>query len=179
MNRVVISGRVAKDLELRYTQGQEQMAILKFPLAVKRTGKKDETDFISCTAFGKTAESMNKWTEKGLRLTVEGHIQTGSYTNREGQKVYTTDVIVDNAEFIDYKLQTNPQVVPADAHQATQWHDARMAEIEQHRQEKAQQQGYQAQQQPSQYQQAQWQQAAQEGFMQPDPLSDEGLPFGN
>ena len=173
MNLVCISGRLTKDIEIRQAG---ETTVGRFTLAVNRQTKKEtEADFISCVVFGKTAEAMSKWTGKGLRLAVVGHIQTGSYVKQDGSKVYTTDVIVDRADYIDFKENNNPhQVKPQGTEQQMQWRQQWTQG------EQQPQQGYQAQpQQPSQYQQAQWQQAAQEGFMQPDPLSDEGLPFGN
>lgn len=99
MNVVILIGRLTKDAEIK-TSGDKSFA--KFSLAVSRF-KKDETDFINCTAFGKTAEILEKYTHKGSKVGIRGRIQTGSYTNREGQKVYTTDVVVDDLELLDSK----------------------------------------------------------------------------
>ena len=93
MNQVILMGRLTKDPEIKYTQGDNAMAIAKYNLAVDRM-KKGEADFISCIAFGKSAEFAEKYLHKGTKIAVTGRIQTGSYTNKDGQKVYTTDVIV-------------------------------------------------------------------------------------
>lgn len=103
MNRWVGIGRLTKDVEVRYSQGDSQMAIARFTVAVDRRGKNNEADFISCVAFGKTAEFIEKYFSKGNRIGICGHIQTGSYTDKDGKKVYTTDVIADEAEFVESK----------------------------------------------------------------------------
>ena len=92
MNKVVLMGRLTKDPEER-TNGDTTVA--RFTLAVDRKFKKDESDFISCVAFGKTAEFISKYFSKGNRIGISGRIQTGNYTNKEGQKIYTTDVVAD------------------------------------------------------------------------------------
>ena len=95
MNKAVLMGRLTRDADLRYTQGENAMAVARFTLAVDRRGKKQDTaDFISCVAFGKSAEALDKYCRKGTKICLDGHIQTGSYTNKDGVKVYTTDVIV-------------------------------------------------------------------------------------
>lgn len=110
MNKVIICGRLARDPEVRYTTGENSMAIARYTLAVERIGKKKEgeqsSDFISCVAFRKAGEFAEKYFRKGLRVLVSGRIQTGSYTNKNGQKVYTTDVIVEEQEFADGKNKT-------------------------------------------------------------------------
>ena len=103
MNKVQLIGRLTKDVEVRYSQGDSQMAIARFTVAVDRRGKKDEADFISCVAFGKTGEFIEKYFSKGNRIGICGHIQTGSYTDKDNKKVYTTDVIADEAEFVESK----------------------------------------------------------------------------
>ena len=106
MNKVILMGRLTRDPELRYSAGERKIAITRYMLAVDRGFKKDgeqAADFISCIAFDKAAEFASKYFEKGLKVLVSGHIQTGSYTNREGQKVYTTDVIIESQEFADSK----------------------------------------------------------------------------
>lgn len=103
MNKVILLGRLARDPEAR--QGQT-MTVTKFSLAVDRRIKAEgqpSADFISCVAFGKTAEFIDKYFKKGSKMALEGRIQTGSYTNKDGQKVYTTDVVVDNVEFAESK----------------------------------------------------------------------------
>ena len=102
MNNVVLIGRTTKDIELRYSQNGN-MAIARFSLAVDRMSKDKGTDFISCIAFGKTAELLEKYVPKGRKIAVQGHIQTGSYDAKDGHKVYTTDVIVDRMEFCESK----------------------------------------------------------------------------
>lgn len=107
MNKVNLIGRLTADPEVRYTQGDQPMCIASYRLAVERRGKKVEgqqnADFISIKAFGKGGEFAEKYLHKGMKVAVSGHIQTGSYTNRDGQKVYTTDVIADEQEFCENK----------------------------------------------------------------------------
>ena len=106
MNKVILMGRLTRDPEVRYTQGEEPMAIARFTLAVDRRGKRDgeaSADFPSCVCFRRTAEFIEKYAHQGTKLVVVGRIQTGSYTNRDGQKVYTTDVVVEEAEFAESK----------------------------------------------------------------------------
>lgn len=104
MNHVVLMGRLTKDPDIRYTN--EGMSIARFTVAVDRRRSKDaesQADFISCVAFGKTAEIMEKYFAKGRRILLDGRIQTGSYEDKEGKRVYTTDVIVSNVEFVESK----------------------------------------------------------------------------
>ena len=106
MNRVILMGRLIRDPEVRYTSGENSMAIARYTLAIDRTIKKQgeqSEDFINCVAFSKAAEFAEKYFRQGMRVLVSGRLQTGSYTNREGQKVYTTDVILDSQEFADSK----------------------------------------------------------------------------
>lgn len=107
MNKVVLIGRLTADPEVRYTQGDQPMCIASYRLAVERRGKKAEgqqsADFISIKAFGKGGEFAEKYLHKGMKVAVSGHIQTGSYTRQDGQKVYTTDVIADEQEFCENK----------------------------------------------------------------------------
>lgn len=98
MNKVVLVGRLTKDPEARYTTGENQICITTYTLAVSRK-KKDEADFIICKAFGRQGEFADKYFKKGMRVAVSGRIETGSYTNREGQKVYTTEVAIEDQEF--------------------------------------------------------------------------------
>lgn len=98
MNKVILMGRLTRDPEVRYTQGDNSMAIARYTLAVDRRFKRDgeaTADFISCVAFGKQAEFAEKYFRQGLKVIVSGRIQTGSYTNKEGKKVYTTDVVIE------------------------------------------------------------------------------------
>ena len=100
MNKVLLIGRLTRDPDIRWTQGQDAKCVARYTLAVNRA-KKDEADFISCVAFKSNAEFADKYLHKGTKIHVEGTIQTGSYTNRDGQKVYTTDVIVQRHEFVE------------------------------------------------------------------------------
>ena len=107
MNKVILVGRLTRDPDVRYSQGEQSIAIARFSLAVdrrfKRDGDNQSADFISCVAFGKTAEFIEKYVHKGTKLVLEGRIQTGSYTNKDGVKVYTTDVVAENVEFAESK----------------------------------------------------------------------------
>ena len=106
MNKSILMGRLTRNPEIRYTQGENAMAIARYTLAVDRRVKKGEeatADFISCISFGKIAEFAEKYLHQGTKIVVEGRIQTGSYTNKDGQKVYTTDVVVENCEFAESK----------------------------------------------------------------------------
>lgn len=99
MNSVQLVGRLTRDPEVRYTDGGSTVA--RFTVAVNRRFKPEEADFIPCVVFGKTAEFLEKYFRKGQRIGLNGRIQTGSYTNQEGSKVYTTDVVVENVEFVE------------------------------------------------------------------------------
>ena len=106
MNKVILMGRLTRDPEVRYTQGDNAMAIARYSLAVDRRFKRDgepDADFINCVAFGKSGEFAEKYLKKGTKIAVVGRIQTGSYTNKDGQKVYTTDVVVEEQEFAESK----------------------------------------------------------------------------
>lgn len=106
MNKVVLMGRLCRDPEVRYTQGENVTAIARYSLAVDRRYKREgeaDADFINCVAFGKQGEFAEKYLRKGMKIAVSGRIQTGSYTNRDGQKVYTTDVIVEEHFFCESK----------------------------------------------------------------------------
>ena len=106
MNKVILMGRLTRDPEVRYSGGDNATAVARYSLAVDRRFKRDNepsADFINCGGFGKTAEFAEKYFRKGMRICVVGRIQTGSYTNRDGQKVYTTDVVVEEQEFAESK----------------------------------------------------------------------------
>lgn len=106
MNKVIQIGRLTADPEVRYSQGNEPVCIAKYRLAVNRKFKRDgepDADFISCVAFGKQGEFAEKYLRKGTKIAITGRIQTGSYTNKEGQKVYTTDIVVEEHEFVESK----------------------------------------------------------------------------
>lgn len=118
MNKVILMGRLTRDPEVRYSQGERQMAIARYTLAVDRRGSKQgeqSADFINCVAFGKNGEFAEKYLHQGTKIVVTGRIQTGSYTNKDGQKVYTTDVVVDEQEFAESKKNTQPAPEPAPA----------------------------------------------------------------
>lgn len=117
MNKVILMGRLTKDPETRYTQGENPMSISRYNLAVDRRFKRDgdqNADFIPCVAFGKSGEFAEKYLRKGTKVAVVGRIQTGSYTNKDGQKVYTTEVVVEEQEFAESKAsQQTTQKKPA------------------------------------------------------------------
>lgn len=188
MNKVILIGRLTKNPELRYASNDNNMAVLRFTLAVDRRVRRDSSvqqqtaDFISCVAFGKTAEFLGKWTFQGTRIGIEGRIQTGSY-EKNGQRIYTTDVIVENAEFADGKGSgTQQQYQGTPAPQSYQQTPAA-----QPYQQTAAAQSYQSADPAAQSYQAaapatesrpEPSQAVSEGFMNiDDGLEDEGLPF--
>ncbi len=107
MNKVILMGRLTRDPEVRYSQGENSMAIARYTIAVdrrvRRDGDQQTADFINCVAFGRSGEFAEKYFHKGIKIAVTGRIQTGSYTNKDGQKVYTTDVIVEEQEFAESK----------------------------------------------------------------------------
>lgn len=106
MNKVILMGRLTRDPEIRYAQNENGTAVARYSLAVDRRFKRDgeqDADFIGCVAFGKAAEFAEKYFRKGIKILITGRIQTGSYTNKDGQKVYTTDVVVDEQEFAESK----------------------------------------------------------------------------
>ena len=106
MNKVVLMGRLTRDPEVRYSQGENALAIARYTLAVDRRFKRDgeqTADFINCVVFGKSAEFTERYFLQGMRVVVCGRIQTGSYTNKDGQRVYTTDVVAENVEFAESK----------------------------------------------------------------------------
>ena len=106
MNKVILLGRLTKDPEVRYSQSENPLAIARYTLAVDRRFKKDgeqSADFISCVSFGKSAEFAERYLKQGTKICVTGRIQTGSYTNKDGGKVYTTEVVVEETEFAESK----------------------------------------------------------------------------
>ena len=106
MNKVILMGRLTRDPEVRYSTGDNTMAIARYTLAVDRRVRRNgeqSADFISCVAFGRSAEFAEKYLRQGIKIAITGRIQTGSYTNREGQKVYTTDIVVEEQEFAESK----------------------------------------------------------------------------
>ena len=157
MNKVILMGRLTRDPEVRYSQGERAMAIARYTLAVDRRGRRGQdgndqsADFIQCVAFDRAGEFAEKYFRQGMRVLVSGRIQTGSYVNRDGQKVYTTDVIVDDQEFADSKGAASDMSGYQNAG------------------------GYQ---QPAQAQRPAPSSAIGDGFMNiPDGVEDEGLPF--
>ena len=152
MNKAILVGRLTRDPEVRYSQGDNATAVARYTVAVDRRFKRDgepTADFIPCVVFGRSAEFAEKYFRQGMRVLISGRIQTGSYINRDGQKVYTTDIIVDDQEFADSK--------------------GAAADMSGYRG------GYQ---QPAQPQQPAPSSAIGDGFMNiPDGVEDEGLPF--
>ena len=117
MNQVILVGRLTKDVDIRYSQGEKPMCIARGTLAVDRRGAKKEgeqtADFINISAFGKVAEVLEKYGNKGVKLIVEGRIQTGSYTNKDGQKVYTTEVVLESVEPAEKRNNGSNEAAPA------------------------------------------------------------------
>lgn len=112
MNRIILCGRIVKDPSIRYSQGEKPMCVANYTLAVDRRIKKEgeqNADFINCVAFGKSGEFAEKYFRKGLRVLVSGRLQTGSYMNKDGQRIYTTDVYVEEQEFADGKIQNGDE----------------------------------------------------------------------
>lgn len=124
MNKVVLVGRIVRDPEVRYSQGENPTAVARYTIAVDRRFKRDgepTADFINCVTFGKSAEFVEKYFRKGLRISISGRITTNSYTNKDGIKVYTTEVTVEEQEFAESKAESeanktsNQQSVPTNA----------------------------------------------------------------
>ena len=166
MNKVILMGRLTRDPEVRYSQGERQMAIARYTLAVDRRGRRDagqdaQADFINCVAFDRAGEFAEKYFRKGMRVLVSGRIQTGSYQNKDGQTVYTTDVVIEDQEFADSKG-------------ASAGNDgfANQSYGNPGGQRYSGGQGYQPQSRPAPSS------ALADGFMNiPDGVDDEGLPF--
>jgi len=126
MNKVILMGRLTRDPEVRYSSGENGTTVANFTLAVDRRFRRANdgeatADFLRCVAFGKQAEFAEKYLHQGIKIALTGRIQTGSYTNRDGQKVYTTDIIVEELEFAESKAvseshqYSRPQSAPAQA----------------------------------------------------------------
>ena len=116
MNKVILMGRLTRDPEVRYSQGDNASAVARYTLAVDRRFRRDgeaTADFINCVAFGRAAEFAERYLRQGTKIAITGHIQTGSYTNRDGQKVYTTDVVIEEQEFAESKGSTSNSNQPA------------------------------------------------------------------
>ena len=123
MNKVILMGRLTRDPDVRYTQGDNPMCIARYTLAVDRRVSRNNqdgqaADFIGCVAFGKSGEFIEKYCHRGTKICVTGRIQTGSYTNKSGQKVYTTDVVAEDQEFAESKSAASS--VPEDQMTETQ-----------------------------------------------------------
>ena len=120
MNKVILMGRLTRDPEVRYSQGEQATAVARYTIAVDRRFRRENdqqtADFIGCVAFGRQGELAEKYLRKGVKIAITGRIQTGSYTNRDGQKVYTTDVVVEEQEFAESKAasEQNGSFAPAD-----------------------------------------------------------------
>lgn len=121
MNKAILMGRLTRDPNVRYTQGAESTCVARYTLAVDRRAKQEgqqSADFIGCVAFGRNGEFAEKYLKQGSKIVVTGHIQTGSYTNRDGNKVYTTDIVIEEQEFAESKAaaernqQQEPQPQP-------------------------------------------------------------------
>ena len=127
MNKVILMGRLTRDPEVRYGTGENSTAVARYTIAVDRRFKRDgeqSADFISCVTFGRNAEFAEKYLRQGTKIVLTGRIQTGSYTNRDGQKVYTTDIVVEEQEFAENKAAASnggqgnysrPSAAPSDA----------------------------------------------------------------
>lgn len=132
MNKVILMGRLTRDPEVRYSSGDSATAIARYSLAVdrrfKRNNDEQTADFINCVAFGKSGEFAEKYFRKGTKVLVTGRIQTGSYTNKDGQKVYTTDVVVEDQEFAESKSASSGEggFVPARPEQTAEISDGFM-----------------------------------------------------
>ena len=116
MNKVVLMGRLTRDPEVRYSAGENALAIARYTLAVNRRFRREgeaTADFIPCVAFGRAAEFAEKYFHQGLRITISGRIQTESYTNHEGNRVYTTEVVVEEQEFAESKNSSQTNTQPA------------------------------------------------------------------
>ncbi len=121
MNKVILMGRLTRDPDIRYTQGEQATAVARYTLAVDRRFRRDgdaqTADFIGCVAFGRQAEFAERYLRKGIKIAITGRIQTGSYTNKDGQRVYTTDVVVEEQEFAESKAAASENAggfTPAD-----------------------------------------------------------------
>lgn len=109
MNKSILMGRLTRDPEIRYTQGETQTCVARYSLAIDRRGKDAGTDFINIVAFGKSGEFAEKYLKKGMKVLVTGRIQTGNYKNKDGQTVYTTDIIAEEQEFCESKGDAKPE----------------------------------------------------------------------
>ena len=165
MNSVILCGRLTKDPEIRYSSGERQMPIARYTLAVDRRGRRGQqdnqgqtADFIPCVAFDRAAEFAEKYLKQGTKMIVRGRIQTGSYTNRDGQRVYTTEVIIEDQEF-------------AESRNSSSQSEGSFSQSFRQNEERPRESQSQSFNQPAPAD-------AGDGFMNiPDGVSDEGLPF--
>ena len=130
MNKVILIGRVVRDADIRYSQGANKTCVARYTLAVDRKFKQEgqpNADFINCIAFGKLGEFAEKYLRQGIKIAVTGRIQTGSYTNKDGNKVYTTDVVVEEYEFAESKNANGSGPAPSPRPQATVPNDGFMS----------------------------------------------------
>ena len=121
MNKVILMGRLTRDPEVRYSQGENATAVARYSLAVDRRFRREgepTADFINCVAFGRAAEFAERYLRQGTKIAITGRIQTGSYTNRDGVKVYTTDIVVEEQEFAESKAASG-SAAPANNYQAS------------------------------------------------------------
>lgn len=109
MNKVILMGRLTRDPEIRYPQDPEAAAVGRFSLAVDRRFKKDETDFFNCVCFGRQAEFVEKYLKKGIKMLITGRVENNNYTDRDGQKVYAVQIMVEEMEFAESKAANNEQ----------------------------------------------------------------------
>ena len=120
MNKVILMGRLTRDPEIRYSQGEKPTVVARYSLAVNRRFKREgdpDADFINCVAFGKQAEFAEKYLRKGTKIAITGRIQTGSYTNKDGVRVYTTDIVVEEQEFAESKAASENHAAASPAPQ--------------------------------------------------------------
>lgn len=135
MNKVILMGRLTRDPDVRYSAGENALAIARYTLAVDRRFRRDgeaAADFIPCISFGKTAEFAEKYFRQGMKIVISGRIQTGSYTNREGRKVYTTEVVVEEQEFAESKAQNQNQTPAQTAKPAETRNEQQKFDVDEH-----------------------------------------------
>lgn len=175
MNKVILMGRLTRDVEVRYSAGENATAVARYTLAVDRRFRRDgeaTADFINCVAFGRAAEFAEKYYRQGLKIVVSGRIQTGSYTNRDGQKIYTTDVVIEEQEFAESKSASESATA---ASGGNNYGDRSNYNTQGNHGGQRQDTGRQAQHREPQYQQQSM--VGKDGFMNiPDGI-DEELPF--
>ena len=135
MNKVILMGRLTRDPDVRYSAGDNALAIARYTLAVDRRFHRENeaaADFIPCISFGKTAEFVEKYFRQGMKIVISGRIQTGSYTNREGRKVYTKEVVVEEQEFAESKAQNQNQPPAQTAKPAETRNEQQKFDVDEH-----------------------------------------------